>query len=118
MNNTDTNQAEQLNETAVMRCFNFGYNDEYPNGFVSITKENAEKLQKHGWNVSFHTDYYLNTINVNYKSFSIGFGSWMQNLSAFIETNGYEEIVEIKNIEQLEGFLKIMQSTFSFANIA
>ena len=116
--NSDNPQSQQLNIADVMQCFSFGFSDEYPSGYVSITKENAEKLQKHGWTVSFHTDYYLNTISAEVKGFVIGFGSWMDNLTAFIETNEYQEIIKIKSREQLDKFLQLIESTMQFSNIA
>jgi len=116
--NSNIADTQQLNIADVMQCFSFGFNDEYPSGYVSITKENAEKLQKHGWTVSFHTDYYVNTISAEVKGFVIGFGSWMCNLTAFIETNEYQEIIKIKNREQLDKFLQLIESTMQFSNIA
>ena len=116
--NLNEPQNQQLNIADVMQCFSFGFSDEYPSGYVSITKESAEKLQKHGWTVSFHTDYYLNTISAEVKGFIIGFGSWMDNLTAFIETNEYQEIIKIKSREQLDKFLQLIESTMQFSNIA
>jgi hypothetical protein len=121
--NKETQNIEQAENKAlhiadVMQCFYFGFSKEYPSGFVSITKENAEKLQKHGWTVSFHTDYYLNTISAEIKQFSIGFASWMDNLTAYIDYGEYQEIIEIKSREQLDKFLQLIESTMQFSNIA
>lgn len=111
-------QTQQLNIDDVMQCFSFGYSNEYPSGYVSITKENAEKLQEHGWNVSFHTDYYLNTISAEIKGFSIGFGSWMDNLTAYIDNGEYQEIIKIESREKLDNFLQIIESTMQFSKNA
>ena len=95
--------------------FEFGYSEEYPSGFVAITKENAEFLQDHGWNVSFHTDNYLNTISAEFQGFEIGFGSWMSNLTAYIDKEDYQETIEIKSREELDKFLNLIQSTLELS---
>jgi hypothetical protein len=118
----ETSDIEAINQALllhdVMQCFYFGFSDDYPSGFISITKENAEKLQRRGWTVSFHTDYYVNSICAEYKELVIGFGSWMDNLTPFISTGDYQEIVKIKNREQLDKFLQLIESTWQFSNIA
>lgn len=116
--NLNIAETQQLNIADVVQCFSFCFSDEYPSGYVSITKENAEKLQKHGWNVSFHTDYYLNTISAEVKGFVIGFCSWMDNLTAYIDNGEYQEIIKIKSREQLDKFLQLIESTMQFSNIA
>ena len=116
--NDELSENKALHIADIMQCFSFGFSDEYPSGYISITKENAEKLQKHGWNVSFHTDYYLNTISAEIKCFSIGFGSWMHNLTAYIDNGEYQEIIKIKNREHLDKFLQLIESTMQFSNIA
>jgi hypothetical protein len=106
-----------MTQTEINECFSFGFSDEYPSGYVSITKENAEKLQKHGWNVSFHTNYYLNTISVEINDFLIGFCSWMDNLTTYIDNEENNEIIKFKSREQLDKFLQLMESIYQFLNI-
>jgi len=100
----------------IKKCFTFGVSEEYPNGFVSITKENAEKLSKHGWEISFHTGYYLNFLGVKFKGQLIGFGSWMDNLSTFIKYDEYQEEINIRSQEQLDKFIDYIESALNFAN--
>jgi len=103
-------------EVDIKKCFTFGVSEEYPKGFVSITKENAEKLGEYGWYVNFHTDYYLNFLGVNFKGQSIGFGSWMDNLSSYIQCEYYYEEIKIRNQEQLDAFIDYIESFLNFAN--
>ena len=96
----------------VRRCFTFLKSDEYPNGAIKITKEDALKLQGIGWYVSFHTDYYLNFIGCNFKGLEIGFCNWMSNLDAVINTpevgyysDSWGESVKFKSQECLDSFV-------------
>lgn len=102
--------------TEIFECFTFGYSDEYPSGYVAITKENVEKLQNHGWNVSFHTDYYLNFIGADVIGLDISFGGWMDNLTAYFNTSDeYQEIVKFNDREHLDRFIQFIESAVQFS---
>ena len=106
-----------MNKINVRKCFSFGVSKDYPSGFVSISKENAEKLQNHGWKVRFHTDYYFNYIGAEFKDFQIGFGSWSDNLTAYIGNDEYQEVVKITNVEQMNKFVDMIESMVQFSNL-
>ena len=99
-------------KTDVRRCFTFFKSDEYPNGAIKVTKEDALKLQEIGWLVNFHTDYYLNFIGCNFKGLEIGFCNRMSNLDAVISTpevgyysESWGETVKFKSQECLDAFV-------------
>ena len=101
-----------LHKTDVRRCFTFFKSDEYPNGAIKVTKEDALKLQEIGWSVNFHTDYYLNFIGCDFKGLEIGFCNWMSNLDAVISTpevgyysDSWGEAVKFKSQECLDSFV-------------
>ena len=101
----------------VRRCFTFYKSDEYPNGAIKLSKEDALKLQKNGWSVNFHTDYYLNFIGCNFNGLEIGFYNWMSNLDAGISTPevGYysdcwSETVNFKSQECLDVFVNTISN--------
>ena len=101
-----------LHKTDVRRCFTFFKSDEYPNGAIKLTKEDALKLQEIGWSVNFHTDYYLNFIGCNFKGLEIGFCNWMSNLDAVISTpevgyysDSWGEAVKFKSQDCLDAFV-------------
>lgn len=108
----DKNENKALSQTSVRRCFTFSKSEEYPEGAIQISKENALKLQKNGWSVNFHTDYYLNFIGCNFKGLEIGFCNWTTNLNAVINTpevgyygDSWGEMVKFKNQECLDNFI-------------
>lgn len=97
--------------------FIFSKSAEYPNGAISITKENILKLQELGWEVNFHTDYYLNFIGCNFNGLEIGFYSYTNNLDAGISSPevGYysdcwSETVEIKSQNCLDVFVNTISN--------
>jgi len=109
MNSADN---PHLYKTDVRSCFTFFKSDEYPNGAIKVTKEDALKLQEIGWSVDFHTDYYLNFIGCNFEGLEIGFCNWMHNLDAVICTPevGYDseawgETVKFKSQDCLDAFV-------------
>ncbi len=109
---SDTDNSKALDKTDVRRCFTFFKSDEYPNGSIKITKEDALKLQKKGWEVKFHTENYLSFIGCNFNGLEIGFCNWMTNLDAIITTpevgyygDSWLERVKFKNKECLYTFI-------------
>ena len=110
------------NETTNIRqYFSFGKSEEYPSGFVSISKENVEALKGHGWDVDFHTDYFLNNLGVSSNNgLVIGCSGWMDNLSFYMceksygEYDGYYEEISIRSQEQLDTFVDLIESMFQF----
>jgi hypothetical protein len=109
---TEYNKNKALSQTSVRRCFAFLKSDEYPNGAIKITKEDALKLQKEGWEVNFHTENYLNFIGCNFNGLEIGFCNWMTNLDAIITTpevgyygDSWLERVKFKSQDCLDNFV-------------
>ena len=105
-------ETKALSIADVRRCFTFYKSDEYPNGAIKLSKEDALKLQKNGWSVNFHTDYYLNFIGCNFNGLEIGFYNWMSNLDAGISTpevgyysDSWSETVKFKSQECLDVFI-------------
>ncbi len=99
-------------QTDARRCFTFFKSDEYPNGAIKVTKEDALKLQEIGWVVDFHTDYYLNFIGCNFNGLNIGFSNWMHSLDAVISTpevgyyeDSWVEVVKFKSQDCLDAFV-------------
>lgn len=81
----------------------------FKNGKVSATKEDLEKLAAEGFDLSFHTDYYINYCVITLPNcdrdgdrITIGFHNWMDNLDIY---NG-DEKVYIKSAADLRRFIK------------
>ena len=94
----------------------FSKTDEYPNGTISVTKEDAIELKNLGWSVDFHTDYYLNFLGVTYNGIEFGFRAWMDHLKVIINNRyaeHYEEIF-IDNEEELKYFIETIDNLVKF----
>lgn len=105
-------KTKALSIADVRRCFTFYKSDEYPNGAIKLSKEDALRLKKIGWSVCFRTDYYLNFIGCNFNGLKIGFYNWMSNLDAGVSTpevgcysDGWSETIKFKSQECLDVFI-------------
>lgn len=97
----------------------------YPDGSISITDSDLEKLKLKGWIVDLHTPYYANFIGTKSLDMEFGFGSWHSNLEfnitakneygGYFTPEGYE--FKIKSSSDLKKAIAIIDNIISLEKV-